>query len=404
MSISIEQKVLLHLLKESLTGSAERLPEQWLQEADWEDVFREARSQAVILQAYDAVGTYKQWVPETVYQQWFQLATKILRRNMQVQLAQNALVQLLEENGLAYAILKGTSSASYYPRPELRSLGDIDFLIDMKQEQQVRRCLEQAGYETEGKDTDHHALYIRGKVPHEMHFQPAGVPDGAAGVRFSQYLEDLLQTVVPTACDMASFAAPDQAHHGVIILLHTLHHVLGGGIGLRHLCDWAVVVQVTAEADFWQGELVPLMEECGVLRFASVITRICADVLGTVCPAWCEVVEADLLEAVLQDILNGGNFGRKELDRGRESTIVSMKSTEDDTTPVGKALSVLHRSTPRMYPIVKKYRFLHPILDLYRGIRYLFQCLVGKRRWITVMLPKARQRQSVYERLRIFQP
>jgi len=403
MNISIEQQVLLHLIKESLSTTKASLPMAWLQEADWEAVLREAKSQAVVLQAYDAVGAYKQWIPEEVYQRWFQLSTKIMRRNMQIQTAQNALVALLDSHGLSYAILKGTSSASYYPRPELRSLGDVDFVIDLNQERQVRQCLEQAGYETEGKDTDHHAVYYRGNVPHEMHFQPAGVPEGEIGEQFSQYLENLLPHTVSMSCDLATFSAPKPAQHGVIILLHMLHHMLGGGIGLRHLCDWAVFVQATAESDFWRTEMVPLMRRCGVLRYASVMTRICAAQFGTVCPDWCENAEQDLVDEILEDILTGGNFGRKELDRDRESYIVSMKAGSKDAGPIRNALAVLHHSTPSLHPIVKRYRVLHVFFDVSRGVRYVFRCLFGRRRWITTMLPKARERQSVYEQLRIFE-
>jgi len=403
MEILLEQRVLMHLLKESLTGQTAQMPEQWLREADWEAVLREAKSQAVVLQAYDAAGAYEPWIPAEIYQRWFRMATKLLQRNMRVQMAQNELTKLLDSQNLPYAILKGTASAQYYPRPELRALGDIDFLIDPAQEQQVRQCLTAAGYETDGKDVDHHAVYLRGKMSYEMHFQPAGMPEGLPGERISAYLENLLSQTRPATCDMAVFASPAPAQHGMIILLHMLHHMLGGGVGLRHVCDWAVFVQKTAGEAFWQTELVPLMRSCGLLRYTSVMTIICADVLGIQLPDWCEAVEPELVEAVLIDTLTGGNFGRKELDRSRESSIVSMKDSSKDEGPFRNAFAVLHESTPRLHPIVKKHPILHPFFDLCRGIRFIFRCLFGSRRWITTMLPKAKERRTVYEQLRIFE-
>ena len=37
---------------------------------------------------------------------------------------------------------------------------------------------------------------------------------------------------------------PAPFHHGLILLLHTVHHMLGEGIGLRHLCDWGGIFRI----------------------------------------------------------------------------------------------------------------------------------------------------------------
>jgi len=403
MNISLEQKVLLHLLKQSLTGDPAPMPEQWLREADWQKVFREACAQAVALQSYDAVGVWKTYLPAEVWQQWFQAATKIMRRNMQVQLAQNELVSLLARRGLSCYILKGTSSARFYPRPELRTLGDIDFLIDLEQEQAVRQCLLESGCTPKKAESYRHAAYMRGGIPYEMHFEIPGLTESPHRQRLEAWIADLPTPWEQLTCDISQFTGPTAVYHGLIILQHMLCHMLSGGFGLRHLCDWAAFIRATAGEPFWPEQLVPLMQACGTLRYASVISKICADWLGAPCPDWCEAVEPDLPDAVLLDVLNGGNFGRKELDRSRESAIVSMKNSGEDVHPVRKALQVLHGSTPQMYPVVKKCPILHPVFDLFRGVRYLLQCLTGRRRWIAAMLPAAKARQSVYERLRIYE-
>ena len=37
--------------------------------------------------------------------------------------------QLFENNNIPLVILKGTAAAMYYPKPQLRTMGDIDFLV-----------------------------------------------------------------------------------------------------------------------------------------------------------------------------------------------------------------------------------------------------------------------------------
>jgi len=403
MTTTIEQQILLCLLKESFGAADASLAEDLLREADWSAVLREACAQSVPLQAFDAVGKYRSRIPAEVYQRWFSIATKRMQNNMRIQMAQNELTALLDRHGLSYVILKGTCSASYYPRPELRAMGDIDFLIDLQQEQEVRKTLDAAGYKTNGKETYQHAVYVRGGIPYEMHFRVTSIPEGEIGQVLLDYFKDIRLRAEQQTMDLARFTAPCAAHHGMIILLHMINHMLGMGLGLRHLCDWAAFVNATADAPFWQEELLPLMKRCGIFRYASVVTKICADHLGIVFPDWCEPIEAEQAEEILQDIFSSGNFGRKELDRSRESCIVSMeKSGEEDVGPVRNALRVLHRTTPNQHPIVKRIPILHPVFDFFRGVRYLFRCIRGDRRWLGEMLPKARERQSIYEQLKVF--
>ena len=404
MRISTEQQILLDLLKEDMTAET-CLDTALIEAADWPAVVQEACAQTVALQTFNAAGPYKDKIPQDVYQKWFCIATRGMQKNMRVLLAQNELIRLLEEHHCAHVILKGTSSAAYYPRPELRGMGDIDFLIDTDEEEQVRACLAEAGFHTDGKDGDHHALYLRGGIPYEMHFRPGGIPQGNLGCAISDFFANLHADAKQKTVDIAAFRAPSDAHHGMILLLHMIQHMLSGGFGLRHLYDWAAYVQATTKEPFWEEELLPLMQQCGIRFYASVMTAICADHLGITLPEWCEHIEKDQADEVLLDILTGGNFGRKEMDRDRESCIVTMKVSEQEVvSPVRNALRVLHRTTPTLHPIVKKWPILHGVFDLYRGIRYLFRCLKGDRRWFGEMLPNARARQAIYEQLKVFAP
>ena len=43
---------------------------------------------------------------------------------------------------------------------------------------------------------------------------------------------------------------PSHFHHGLNLLLHTNQHLLGEGLGLRHLCDWAVFAAGFSDEEF----------------------------------------------------------------------------------------------------------------------------------------------------------
>ena len=60
-----------------------------------------------------------------------------------------------------------------------------------------------------------------------------------------------------------AYAVPSDLHHGLILLLHNASHMTAGGIGLRHLCDWAVYMERMTD-DFVENELAPCLKACGL--------------------------------------------------------------------------------------------------------------------------------------------
>ena len=76
--------------------------------------------------------------------------------------------------------------------------------------------------------------------------------------------------------------------------------MLGEGLGLRHICDWACYVQKTESMPFW-AELLNLFERVGILTYAKVITKICSMYFHINCPEWAESVDEELCVDVMGD-------------------------------------------------------------------------------------------------------
>lgn len=66
---------------------------------------------------------------------------------------------------------------------------------------------------------------------------------------------------------------PTDLHQAVILLLHTAHHLVSEGVGLRQLCDWACFVNKTQGEEFWHTKFIPLVKEIGMYNFASILTK-----------------------------------------------------------------------------------------------------------------------------------
>lgn len=397
-TLTLEQKVLLELLAGEITGTV-RLDETELKTVNWDSVRKEAKAQAVPLMAAEGAAKYKEYIAD--FTPWKGLAAGALTANIRTACHQQALGELM--HGRPYFILKGLAAASYYPKPQERSLGDIDFLIDPAQRAEIEQLLEENGYEN--RDTDHicHVAFRKESAHLEMHFAIPGIPDGKPGEIVRDFMKAAMAHRTTATFDQWRFPAPEDLHHGLIILLHMQSHMLCEGLGLRHICDWACYVQKTKGEPFWP-HLLDLFRRIGLLTYAEAITKTCSLYFHIACPKWAEQIDESLCHALMQDILTGGNFGRKDSLRSKSGMMISDHGKSG--TKHGKLVNLfllVHHTTPARYPIIKKCALLYPFLDGWRILLYLCRTATGKRISITKLAPMAKQRKSIYDRLHVFE-
>ena len=150
-NLSIEQNALISLLSRNLFSASCDLPEN----IDWEKVVKESLSQTVFVIAFD---NYKELSIDG------ELASRIKKALMKHTLS-NAdcfknhtyLHQLLTKNGISYCAVKGAASASYYPDPILRGMGDVDFYVHPDDIERALEIFKDAGFE---RDSVNHPSHI----------------------------------------------------------------------------------------------------------------------------------------------------------------------------------------------------------------------------------------------------
>lgn len=401
--MTLEQSILLELVASAITKKPVQMPDA-AENADWRLVMKEAAWQAVLLLAVDAAAKIPDVFTKEAYPQEYRRAYTSLVSCAKVEKSQKDLIELLAAHNKPYVILKGTSCAAYYPNPELRSLGDVDFLIDPNDRNEIEALLLDAGYNREQENHDCHTVFRKPDAHLEMHYKVAGIPNGEIGEKVSAFLENIFSKPVLRETKLGAFNAPQDVFHGLIILLHMQHHMLGEGLGLRHLCDWACFVQKTGGMAFWNEALLPFLKEIGLLQYAAVMTKTAARYLKTDCPEWAKQVPDLLCEGVIEDILAGGNFGKKDEARAKSGMMVSNRGK--DGTKHSKlyyVCSTLATSVRMHHPIVKRIPPLFAVFFVARATRYLWRTLIGKRPSFAKMLPKAQERQSLYKQLHIFE-
>lgn len=366
---------------------------------DWDEVRKEALAQTVFL-----MFAKLDCLPTEIAKTWTMTFHAAMRDNIEAFYAITEMDRVMRSAGEKYVILKGLAAASYYPDPMLRALGDVDFLIDPGHQGRVKKALEDDGYERWNTAHICHVVFQKENQNLEMHFEIAGIPHGKPGELVREYMKSALDETVSYSENGFVLNLPLPQYHGLIILLHMQHHMVAEGLGLRHLIDWCYFVQKTENDEFWKTDLLPILKKIGLLRFAEVMTMTGTLYLHTPCPDWCKNVDEELCDGVMKDILEGGNFGRKNEERSESGMMISDHGK--DGTQYGKLYHLwktLLSGINGYWPIVKKHSILYLVFIPVFMIRRAFRVLTGKRIPIWKSLAYADERKSVYDRLHLFE-
>ena len=249
-------------------------------------------------------------MPEALRQQWQkELFTQKLRFG-QYLIHQEAVLRLFSQAGIPCVVLKGTVSASYYPEPAYRAMGDIDLLVRPRDCQSAVRLLKENGFRASGYRDAIEQGFRKGYVPLELHI---GIcPEG-------QYADTINTLLLNHFAEMESkelydfvFPCMTEMCNGLVLLEH-MHHHLRDHLGFRQVIDWMLYVDAHLDDKAWNANLRGLFTQCGLERFAIVITAMCQRYFGlrTEGISWTQNADAALCEELFDHIYVMGNFGNQ---------------------------------------------------------------------------------------------
>lgn len=378
--------------------------------ADMLDILNEAKAQAVLV----TVFPFLQDELMRGYPNEFENAQEDFFRNVILNTnnlqEHSELHELMESQGIPYVAIKGLSSAAYYPDPSLREMGDVDFLVYEKDFERAKQAVLSIGFVVDHGDDDKgkHIAFSRDPMSiWEQHRSINGIPEGEIGKLIQKEIDSTIETAHKVAPDGAVCRIPDIFHHGLIILLHMISHMTSEGIGLRHLCDWAVFVNSLANDEFVEL-FADKFKAFGIWKYAQIMTAVSEKYLGINHRQWAENtdIDDDLLYGVITDIMNGGNFGKKDANRYREIKYISNRGerTVDNNNVLIQVFGTLNQKTYSDYPLIEKCKVLLPIGWVAEGGRYVRLLVTGKRKSknTSAMLKEAINRKDIYSKMDLF--
>ncbi len=267
--------------------------------------------------------------------------------------ALSELSEVLEKEKIPYIPLKGSVLRSYYPEEWMRTSCDIDLLVH---EEDLNRAAEAIvntlQYQTDGK-RDYHdlSLYSSNGVHLELHHNIQENMDNID--RLLSHVWEYAYRENPDGFRYRQTPEFFMFHH----IAHMSYHFVGGGCGIRPFLDLYILQE---KMEFDDTTVRAYCEQCGIGKFYEQI-RYLADV-------WFGKEEhTELSQKMERYVLSGGVYGALA---NRISAQQGKKGGK-----VGYLLSRIflpYDSLKYYYPILTKYKWLYPAMQVRRWGRLLF--------------------------------
>lgn len=231
------QKGIITLIKSAITGEKLPLPEG----------FHIDEAKAWIgkhsLQAICYQGAYLCGIPsdEPGMKDLFQAYYKSLIFSERQMAEVNRVLSAFAENGIDHMPLKGVNMKPLYPKPELRSMGDADILIRVKQYDLIVPVMEKLGF-VDTEETDHELVWKSPALYLELHKRI--IP--SYNWDFYEYYGDGWDLAMVQEGTRYRMSPEDE---WIFLFTHFAKHYRDGGIGCRHVTDLWVWLRTHPDMD-----------------------------------------------------------------------------------------------------------------------------------------------------------
>lgn len=391
--ITTEERVLLQIVKDALQGKV-HFNMDYAKSISADAVLSMSKNHAVLASLYEILKE----MPMTESQKSLleRESRQLVLQSYRLFFYTRYLVELLERTGIDAIVLKGISTANFYTYPELRKSGDIDLLVRRDTDlEKLTKILEKAGFQK--KFTQHSAHHLEfafdGGIIVEVH---TSITEEFVNKKINQcmkrHLKDCFDLKIQDNIMGAYFPVLNKPYHAYELLLHALHHFLRTGFGLKFLCDWTMLFKqewTTEEKQIFED----LTKECGINRFAEVMTEACVTYLGLDREDFAWEYESDDIptEDFLREVLDAEDFGKSG-----ESRMVMMRGTG-----FIDYVREFHHQMHLNFPKAGKCFLVWPVLWVITLVKFLYNNRKVRNISTKEILKEAKRRSKLMEKIKI---
>lgn len=281
MIFNRNQQAFFELLRSGLWGTEAFLIQYG--EIDFSEIYRIAEEQSVegvVAAGLEHVKDVK--VPKETALSFAGVALRLEQRNVAMNSFIEQLINTMCNAGVSALLMKGQGIAQCYEKPNWRSAGDIDFLLNINNYKKAAQLLVPmaSSLEPEGSYGKHQGMIIdTWKI--ELH----GSLRSGLSRRVDKTL-DCIQEMFFYSGDIRSWVngntlvyLPEENGDAVYVFTHILGHFYKGDIGLRQICDWSRLLW-TCKDSLKYGLLESRIRKMGLMSEWRAFGAFAVDYLG----------------------------------------------------------------------------------------------------------------------------
>lgn len=332
-------------------------------DVNWEKVYRLSTVHAVSGIAYLIAKKLKGAYPldNVLLNQMKKEFKATLVKSVKQEAEIERIIEKLIGDRIPHAFMKGFVVKNYYPVKEMRTMGDIDFLIKPEDRLKTHSMMLELGYEAgqiEGEVWD----YTLGTVHLEIHTQIM-YRNIANGVDYVSYFSDTWGHV-RRKVNGYTYELTEE-YHFLFLLVHIAKHFDGSGCGIRMIMDIAMYLIYYKDRLNW-NYIEDEIEKLQLVQFSETIFSLCNLWFSVEFPEKLPRLEEHFYRDLSHYILSAGTFGFYQ--RNSHARKLRIEYTNEKET--SQVLSIIRMYRKTCFPSyekmskIKKYSFLRkrPIL------------------------------------------
>lgn len=205
------------------------------------------------------------------------LEQTLTEENEKVNANLRELCQLLKGASIPFMVVKGQVAGAFYPRPEMRMPGDIDFYVPQKDFDRAMDLIFAQWDEKKDESNDRHIAFKHNDTVFEAHHYLLRFPNKKMQKQFDQLVETYPAEMVTVNGEEVPTLMPTL--NVVYTFLHLFNHFIQIGVALRQLCDLTMMLHGMKERidrdllDLW-------LKEYDTTRAFTAIGAILTDKMG----------------------------------------------------------------------------------------------------------------------------
>lgn len=321
MNVFVIEQLFFELLRVAIKvqNTLSRIPSA----EEWDKLYRMSKKQSLVGISFAGIQRVVEYekiyhcgMPELLYFTWMGMAAKIQQRNEVVNRQCVELQEKLSADGFRSYIMKGQAVGSLYGQIGLlRQSGDIDVFLEGGLNKVLAYARTYGGVAKVNELEMSVSIFPDTEV--EFHYRPFIMRNPFKNRRLQKYFESqekkqFSNYLILDKEKELSISAPTVEFNLVHQLVHTYHHFITEGVGLRQLMDYYFVIQASNAEDI--RECKKIVENLGLNRFASALMWVIKTVFvghdNDIFFPWRPNEKDGRL--LLEEILLSGNFGHTD--------------------------------------------------------------------------------------------